>query len=190
MDRDTDVSQAAALLEEAGYRGEPITIGVYGIHVQDAKWLQKELSRYGINLEVRVENWLTIREPESVSRLDCMLYCVVFAEDEVCLIELFEQSGNFMREQLDHELLGWVSGKIESALACRTEQERWSHLSDIEGRLREEAHVSFLLHKKLNTFYNPNIKGVGVNSLGWIDFKDIWLERKDDAASSVRIHTK
>jgi MarR-like DNA-binding transcriptional regulator SgrR of sgrS sRNA len=118
-----------------------------------------------------------------------MLYCVVFAEDEVCLIELFEQSGNFMREQLDQELLVWVRDKIECALACRTGEERWSHLMDIEEKLREEAHVSFLLHKKLNTFYNPNIKGVGVNSLGWIDFKDIWLERKVDTESGVRIRT-
>lgn len=187
--RVADVSHAAALLEEAGYRGEPITIGVYGIHVQDANWLQKELSEHGIKVEVKVENWLTIRETESLSQFDCMLYCVVFAEDEVCLIELFEQSGNFMREQLDQELLVWVRDKIECALACRTGEERWSHLMDIEEKLREEAHVSFLLHKKLNTFYNPNIKGVGVNSLGWIDFKDIWLERKVDTESGVRIRT-
>ncbi|MDQ6423636.1 ABC transporter substrate-binding protein [Paenibacillus sp. LHD-117] len=180
-----DCERAAALLKESGYKGEPIRIGVYGIHEQDARWLQRELAAYGIVIEVQVETWLTVREPDVLRNFDCMLYCVVFAEDEVCMIELFEQSGNFMREQLDSELLAWVKEKIDAALACRTEEERWTQLMDIEGRLREEAHVSFLLHKKLNTFYNPNIKGVGVNSLGWIDFKDIWLEKETLSESSV-----
>jgi MarR-like DNA-binding transcriptional regulator SgrR of sgrS sRNA len=168
---------ALRLLKESGYNGETISICTYGIHEQDATWLQQHLFSYGIHVTVQVETWESIREEDILQNADCLLYCVVFAEDEVCLIELYEQTGNFLREHLDSRLLVWVKEQIDAALACKREEDRWKHLFAIENKLREETYVLFLLHKKLNTFYNPNIKGVGVNSLGWIDFKDIWLEQ-------------
>ncbi|WP_169081444.1 ABC transporter substrate-binding protein [Paenibacillus sp. PL91] len=174
--------QAVELLKASGYDGRAIRISTYGIHEQDALWLQRHLSAFGIEVVVQVENWRSIREPEVFQNADCLLYCVVFAEDEVCLIELYEQTGNFLREHLDPRLRGWVKEKIDLALACERAEDRWNQLFEIEKKLKDETHVLFLLHKKLNTFYNPNIKGVGVNSLGWIDFKDIWLERTNDAS--------
>ncbi|UUZ80707.1 hypothetical protein LJK88_38690 [Paenibacillus sp. P26] len=42
--------------------------------------------------------------------------------------------------------------------------------------LNHEHVVMFLLFKELQTFFNPSVRGVTVNSLGWIDFKDIWLQ--------------
>ncbi|MBP3963447.1 hypothetical protein [Paenibacillus lignilyticus] len=49
-------------------------------------------------------------------------------------------------------------------------------MGEIEDRLREEGHVVFLLHKKTNTSYHPGIKGITMSSLGWIDFKDVWVQ--------------
>jgi len=172
-----NVERAMELLKQSGYQGELIKIATYGIHDKDARWLQRELTAHGIAVEVYLENWMSIRERKVLSDADCLLYCVVFAEDEVCMIELFEQTGNFLREHLDPELLEWVEAKIDNALACRGTDERWSELMDIEHKLRDETHVLFLLHKKYQMFYNPHIKGIGVNPLGWIDFKDIWLEK-------------
>ncbi|MEV5028056.1 SgrR family transcriptional regulator [Paenibacillus sp. LPE1-1-1.1] len=176
-----EFDHAAQLIQESGYDGESIRICTYGIHEQDALWLQRHMADFGINIAVQVETWESIRELDVLQSADCLLYCVVFAEDEVCLIELYEQTGNFLREHMDPRLLGWVKGKIDDALACQTAEDRWSHLLEIENKLKEDTLVLFLLHKKLNTFYNPNIKGVGVNSLGWIDFKDIWFEHAAEA---------
>lgn len=172
-----DAALALRLLEGSGFQGETIRIGTYGIHLHDADWLKKELGNYGVNVEVQAENWMSIRSRDVIDEVDCFLYCVVFAEDEVCMIEMFEQTGSLLREHLDTELLTWISSKIESALALKDQTERWNEWIAIENKLKEETHVLFLLHKKLNTFHNPHIKGVAINSLGWIDFKDIWLER-------------
>lgn len=180
-----DVQKALKLLEESGYQGETIRIGTYGIHLQDAEWMKRELSLYGINVEIQAETWLTIRRRTVIDEVDCFLYCVVFAEDEVCMIELFEQTGSFLREHLDPELLEWVSRKIEKALALKVPEERWKEWIKIERRLKEGTHMLFLLHKKLNTFHNPHIKGVAVNSLGWIDFKDVWVE--EDSAEKEQL---
>ncbi|MBD2869959.1 SgrR family transcriptional regulator [Paenibacillus arenilitoris] len=171
-----DAEPALALLRESGYDGKPIRICTHGIHEHDARWIQRELGKFGIPVEVKIESWDSIREPDVFHSVDLLLYCVVFAEDEVCLIELYEQNGNFLREHLDPGLRAWVKEKIDAALACRSAEDRREQLAIIENKLRDETHILFLVHKKLNTFYNPNIKGVGVNSLGWIDFKDIWLD--------------
>jgi len=32
---------------------------------------------------------------------------------------------------------------------------------------------------EMDTIYNLSIEGVSVHSLGWIDFKDIWMEKQD-----------
>lgn len=172
-----NVSLAMDLLKKAGYAGETIKIATYGIHEKDARWLQRELTSHGIAVKVQTENWMSIRERQVLQEADGLLYCVVFAEDEVCMIELFEQTGNFLREHLDPKLLQWVEHTIDKALACREADQRWEKLMDIERKLRDETHVLFLLHKKYQMFYNPHIKGIGVNPLGWIDFKDIWLEK-------------
>ncbi|MFC5650678.1 ABC transporter substrate-binding protein [Paenibacillus solisilvae] len=167
--------QAAELLKESGYSGETVRIGTYGIHVQDARWLQQNLASFGINIEVQAETWQTIRNPDVRSGVDGLIYCVVLAEDEVCLIETYEQPGNFLREHLDPRLREWVKGKIDLVLGSREAEERWRLLAEIEDKLREETHVIFLLHKKVDTFYHPTMRGVGVNSLGWIDFREVWL---------------
>ncbi|REK76665.1 SgrR family transcriptional regulator [Paenibacillus paeoniae] len=172
-----DVELALELLKRSRYGGERLKIGTYGIHEKDARWLQKELASYGIAVEIQLENWKSIRDEQVRQDVDCLLYCVVFAEDEVCMIELFEQTGNFMRDHLDPGLLQWVENKIDKALASRETDKRWKELMDIEYKLRDETHVLFLLHKKLQMFHTPHIKGIGMNSLGWIDFKDIWLEK-------------
>ncbi|CAG7616871.1 hypothetical protein ACFQI7_01885 [Paenibacillus allorhizosphaerae] len=44
------------------------------------------------------------------------------------------------------------------------------------GMMNHEHVILFLLFKELQTLYNPSVRGVSVNSLGWIDFKDIWLQ--------------
>ncbi|GKU78809.1 ABC transporter substrate-binding protein [Paenibacillus sp. L3-i20] len=169
--------KAMQLLLESGYCGEKIVIATYGKHVPSALWLEKVLTAYGINVEIQVETFLSIREPEVLNRVDCILFCNIFAEDEVCMIEMFEQNGNFIKEHLDKEMKVWVKEKIDSALMCKDPIDRWNVLMEIEIKLREETHLLFLTHTKMNTIYNPSIKGVSVNSLGWVDFKDVWMEK-------------
>ncbi|MFX3632795.1 MAG: ABC transporter substrate-binding protein [Candidatus Pristimantibacillus sp.] len=171
-----DVELATELLKSCNYEGESIRIGAFGIHEKDALWLKRHLAAFGINVEVQVETPENIRDLKVIQNVDCFIYCVVFAEDEVCFIELYEQTRSFLREHLDPHIRDWVKETIDKALACKSLEERWDYLMEIEKMLKDETYVLFLLHKKLNTFYYPNIRGVHVNSLGWIDFKDIWFE--------------
>ncbi|MDB4868951.1 MAG: transporter substrate-binding protein [Cohnella sp.] len=172
----SDAERAKALLQEAGYDGAPVTIYAKGVHEADANWIRKRCAEYGIAVNVRSSDWTDIWQKDFIREGDGILYGLVFAEDDVCEIETYEQAGSFLREHLEPDFREWAAGKIDEALAAHTTDERRKKLEQIETRIREEAHVLFLIHKKTNTTYQPGIKGVTTNQLGWIDFKTVWVQ--------------
>lgn len=162
------------LLLEAGYDGSPLVLYTHAGHEEDAGWIQRRCAEFGVRTQVHIEG------PESIhdvmNEAHWLLHALVLPEEEAGLIEGFEQEGSFLRELMGEELLAWATGRLDEALACGDRQERMRIYASIEARLREEAHVLFLLHMKFYTDYHPSLKGVRINSLGWIDFKDIWRE--------------
>lgn len=170
--------EARRLLRESGYDGSPIIMQTYGIHEADALWMKRKCAEFGIRLKVQVKSKDDIRKPEALASGHCILYNVVIAREEVCEIENYEQTGHFLKEYLHPEMIQWAGEQINLALASKSPEERRILFDGIESRLREEAHVTFLLHKKLHTHVHPTVRGVGLNSHGWMDFKDIWLERQ------------
>jgi MarR-like DNA-binding transcriptional regulator SgrR of sgrS sRNA len=172
----SDAELAKALLREAGYDGSPVTIFAKGIHEGDANWIRKRCAEYDVNIIVKSSQWTDTWHKDFIREGDGILYGLVFAEDEVCEIETYQQSGSFLKEHLDPEFRQWAVGKIDQALAARSSNERRKLLGEIEERIREESYVLFLIHKTTNTSYQPGIKGVTMNPLGWIDFKTVWVQ--------------
>jgi MarR-like DNA-binding transcriptional regulator SgrR of sgrS sRNA len=172
-----DERRALALLQESGYRGEPVEIFARGVHAEDAEWIRRRCAGFGIRIQVRAAEWThpdtTLETPR-----DAILYGIVFPEDDVCEIETYEQDGSFVKEHLTPELQAWAKDMIDQALQAPNAWERRKVLERIEGRLREEADVMFLLHKKVNTVYQPGIRGVTMSPLGWIDFKSVWVQSR------------
>ena len=116
----------------------------------------------------------TMLHPDVVNRMDCILHGLVLPGEEVCIIENYEQAGSIVKEFMDPSLQDWVNECIDDALGSERCEERLSILSNIEERLREEVHVSFLIHTRFFASLHPSYKGVVINNLGWLDFKQIW----------------
>ncbi|WP_052476341.1 ABC transporter substrate-binding protein [Cohnella kolymensis] len=174
-----DPDEALTLLKEGEYDGTPLTLGTCVNFITDAEWIKQRCAHFGIAVDiVRVDLCNAFQAPDVLKSVDCILYSVIFTEDEVCEIENYHQQGNYLRECLHPEMLQWAEQQINLALAAERPDERRQLLNAIEKRLYDEGHVLFLLHKKINTYIHPNVKGVGLNSLGWMDFKDIWLEAR------------
>ncbi|WP_186438269.1 SgrR family transcriptional regulator [Cohnella terricola] len=178
LNEDLDEEEARRLLRKSGYNGEELLLCTYGAHESDARWIEKRCAEFGVNAKVLIETHGSVRKRDIFPEVDCILFCLVFAVEDVCEIENYEQTGNLLKEMLRPDVHEWVTQQINHALACQDPGKRRELLDGIENRLRDEAHVTFILHKKMNTYVHPAVKGVGFNSLGWIDFKDIWLENR------------
>ncbi|QHW33529.1 hypothetical protein GZH47_23860 [Paenibacillus rhizovicinus] len=172
----SDGEQAKELLREAGYSGTPITLYTRRWHERDARWIQARCAEFGVTVDIRLIEGDECRDLGVLGQADSILYSLVFVEDEVCEIETYEQTGSFLNAHMEPGLLTWALGRIDLALAAETPDQRRFLLEEMEDRLREETQVMFLLHKRSNTSYKPELKGIALSPLGWIDFKDVWVQ--------------
>ena len=132
-------------------------------------WVVNRLAAWGIQIEtLDYDQW-----PES----DFVISGLVFPEDEVCEIEAYQHRDCVMQAYFDRERKEWITGRIDAAVAAESTDQRRMFLKEIEEHLRDEATVIFLHHRRLSTFLHPSVRGVSLNPLGWIDFKDVWLEQ-------------
>ncbi|MFB9326203.1 ABC transporter substrate-binding protein [Paenibacillus aurantiacus] len=163
-------------LRESGYDCEIFRLAIHEKHGRDARWIGERLGRWGIRTEVVVPaGGVCGADDESA---DGTLMNIVLAEDEVCEIETYEHESATLRRYLDSDRLNWVTGRIDEALKADSPEARRRIFRGIESMLREEACVVFLYHRRLNTLLHPSVRGVvRLNALGWIDFKDVWMEQ-------------
>ncbi|REE86114.1 MarR-like DNA-binding transcriptional regulator SgrR of sgrS sRNA [Paenibacillus taihuensis] len=169
-----DRNEADLLLRAAGYEGKPITMYAGTSHRTDAEWIQARCAEHGIPVNVQILTSYKLQR--DTSEADCVLYSIVLDQDDVCEIESYEQHGSFLKEHLQPEFREWAKLQIDLALAAKSTDERRIVLGQIEERLREESYVLFLVHRKNNAAFQPGLKGVTVSPLGWIDFKDVWVQ--------------
>ncbi|MCM3628453.1 SgrR family transcriptional regulator [Paenibacillus glycanilyticus] len=163
--------QIRSLLQNSGYGGETLRFAFHPKYKEDGAWVTDRLAKWGIQTEVLPYDSLLLA--------DFCISGLVFPEDEVCEIEAYAHRDSVMNNFFDAERKAWVFSRIDHALAAETMEERRMLLKEIEERLRQEAVVCFLHHRRLSTYLHPSVRGVSLNPLGWIDFKDVWLEEHD-----------
>ncbi|GIP56354.1 ABC transporter substrate-binding protein [Paenibacillus woosongensis] len=170
-----DRDAALQLLQESGYDGTPLDLITTLHQSEDASWFAEQCASVGINVRI---NYVTVSEcsDEGIgAEADCILTCLAFADDEVCQLETYLQSQSFIYNHMEHNLRRWIFGIAKEILATASIEARSALFQQIEFRLQDEAQFLFLVHRKINTYVHPSIRGIGINRLGWMDFKDIWL---------------
>ncbi|WP_246317000.1 SgrR family transcriptional regulator [Paenibacillus agri] len=167
-------------LRESHYDGSVIRFTAHENFEEDARWIVERLGQWGIHIDLKIVSWAEASVCSTpLHDEDLKIHSFILPEDEVCEIEAYEHGDSVFKSYLDDELLNWINGRIDEALSADTEVVRRQHLKVIEEHLRDEASVVFLHHRELRTYLHPTIRGVSLNALGWIDFKDIWLEKLD-----------
>ncbi|WP_152396134.1 ABC transporter substrate-binding protein [Paenibacillus guangzhouensis] len=172
-----DPDYARILLEESGYDGTPITLMTHDGHEHELRWIQQHCATYGVEVHIEIATAQSFRDLEVMHRVDGIMSCIVLAEDEVCLLEMYEQEGGYFKEFMLPEFQPWVRERLEQVLSTPDEAERRARLSAIERRVRDDGFMMFLLHNKVGTHSPPSVRGVGFNSLGWVNFKDVWVTK-------------
>ncbi|MGF7034731.1 MarR-like DNA-binding transcriptional regulator SgrR of sgrS sRNA [Paenibacillus mucilaginosus] len=164
----------AALLEESGCREEPLKLVTYPYHEADARWIADRAASFGVQVELTVRSTAEWGDTASLAEYDCQLYGVVVGGDEVRELELYLQ-GNFFAPLWDEATAEAVRQEAAGIFREAEEAGRRERLAKLEQRIRETHAVLFLVHKSTNTAFHQSVRGVRVNSYGWVDFDRIWF---------------
>lgn len=164
-------------LSQSSYDGTELQLVIHEKYERDGRWIVTRMTNFGIAVELFLANWTQVLDPKIISSADFTISGIILAEDDVCEIDMYEHEECISSTYLTPSLKCWILSKIDLALASESIQARRSHMRDIEARLREECHIIFLHHRQLNTYMHPSVRGASFNSNGWIDFKQIWLEK-------------
>lgn len=174
-----DPERVRAALRDSGYDGSPLRLSAPEKYAKDARWIVRRLADWGIRAELVAGALSGACHTDNSTDADMSISGIVFAEDEVCEVEFYEHGDYLVQHYLDPERIAWIRRQLDSALGAETDRERRMILREIEERMRDEASIIFLYHRRLNTYLHPSVRGASLNSLGWLDFKDIWLEAHD-----------
>lgn len=170
-------SQIKELLLASGYDGSELRLFIHEKYELDGRWIQSRLERYGVHVDLFVADWKQSADPEIIESGDFTVSGLVLGEDEVCEIDLYEHEACLTSAYLNSSLKAWIVERVDRALAAYSADERRSHLREIETRLRDECYIHFLHHRRLSTYMHPSVRGASFSSHGWINFKQIWLEK-------------
>ncbi|XEC92645.1 ABC transporter substrate-binding protein [Paenibacillus tarimensis] len=142
----------------------------------DAKLLRQLYLEAGIDLSITI---LPVKEFKGERRLraDLLLFAVMLDNDaELRLTDLYHS----MLRHLDPNLSNQVKLMLESIMQEPSPLRRRERFIQIERLLIGHHALLFLYKKQLKTAFHPSVKGISLDSLGWVQFKDIWFGRPRD----------
>ncbi|UJF34046.1 ABC transporter substrate-binding protein [Paenibacillus hexagrammi] len=165
------VNDVKQQLVNSGYRGETLILATIPQYEFDARAVQEVCRRAGIQLDIRL---LPAEEFKGETRMsaDLLLFAVMLDEHrELRLIDLFKS----MQEHAMPDVKNWMDDKLEHILTESNASERARHFVEMETMLKHRHSLLFLYRKHLKTAFHPSIRGISLESLGWVRFRDLWF---------------
>lgn len=170
-----DHSQIISLLQESGYQGETLRLLTSPYHEEDAIWIQERCESYGIHMEIDVREPAEFADRNCLPEHDCQLYGNVFSSDQISELEMYLQK-NYFLPAFDKALAEAINEQI-----CLIFQEpdrlvREHLLANIEAMIKENYAVLYLVQKTTHTSFHKSVRGVSINTSGWLEFQKVWLQ--------------
>ncbi|MFD0710377.1 ABC transporter substrate-binding protein [Paenibacillus sp. GCM10027626] len=158
-------------LAAAGYRGEVLLLATIPQYKADAELIGQLCARAGIQLQIQL---LPAEKFKGEARMsaDLLLFATMLDEHrDLRLIDLFKSMQQHMLPKMKQELELALQGVLAEPAAER----RMERLMLIEEQLKKRGLLLFLYRKHLKTAFHPSIRGISLESLGWVQFRDIWF---------------
>lgn len=171
-----DLEKVKELLRQGKYGGEPFKLFTLGSKDM-AQWIEQQCRRVGIAIEIVN---LPKNDPFTIEDLlgaDCILYGVAINEPaDLELTDMFLNPhvpiygflNQDMRSELDREMVEILGEPLY--------EKRIQHIMKIEKRIKESYQLLFLLYGSRQAVYHPAMRGVSINALGWVDFRNVWFQ--------------
>ncbi|UFJ40346.1 SgrR family transcriptional regulator [Brevibacillus humidisoli] len=166
--------EITALLHASGYQGETFRLTTTKYHETDAAWIRERCKSFGIDMEVDIREPSHLAIHHSSPDYDCQLYGNVFVDDEICELEMYLQK-NYFLSAFDQQTAEAVTKATESIFRESDELERHRKLTRLEHLIRQTYSILYLVHRKKSTSFHRSVRGVTINSSGWLNFHKIWF---------------
>jgi SgrR family transcriptional regulator len=163
------------LLKDSCFQGEVIMLCTIPQYEADAILLQNACQAAGIDLQIRL---LPLEQFQGEQRMqaDIILFAVMLDNDtELRLIDLYKSMqqhvGQAVKLQMEHYMQAIIHEIDPPA--------RTTKFIALERMLKEIHAIHFLYRKQLKTVYHPSVKGISMDSMGWVEFKNIWFRSSE-----------
>ncbi len=158
-------------LRQAGYEGQTLTLATIPQYKSDADMISRLCGQAGVCLEVRL---IPAEQFKGEARMgaDLLLFAVMLDEHrELRLIDLYRS----MQQHAPKSVRAGLEDKLDSLLGEPEPERRAVIFRELEAGLRHRSRLLLLYRKQLKTAYHPSVRGISLESLGWVRFKDIWF---------------
>jgi SgrR family transcriptional regulator len=176
------LSDGEILHNEIDLNVESLVLCTIPQYEADALLLQNACQMAGINLQIRL---LPLEQFQGEQRLqaDFILFAVMLDNDtELRLIDLYKSMqqhvGQAIKLQMEHHLQAIIH-EIDPTT-------RTAKFIALERMLKDIHAIHFLYRKQLKTVYHPSVKGISMDSLGWMEFKNIWFRSSETPTAYSR----
>ncbi len=166
-----EINAIKKALLAAGYNGESLVLATIPQYAADARIIQQVCAKSGVPLEISLIDAEQFKGTARMSA-DLLLFAVMLDEHrELRLIDLFKS----MQQHAQPEMHERLEKSIRAILSEPGTERRAAIFKQIEAELKERHSLLFLYRKHLKTAFHHSVRGISLESLGWVRFRDIWF---------------
>ncbi|MGO4548774.1 ABC transporter substrate-binding protein [Paenibacillus sp. 2TAB23] len=168
---EADLATIKRELASSGYKGERLVLATIPQYAADADIIRQVCERSGIPLEISL---IPAEQFKGSARMsaDLLLFAIMLDEHrELRLIDLYKS----MQQHALPDVHDMLEQRIRAIQSEMDRSLRTNMFMDIEEQLKERHSLLFLYRKHLKTAFHPSVRGISLESLGWVRFRDIWF---------------
>lgn len=145
-------------------------------HERDADWLQQELRKIGIELHIRRVPYDMLGHPDTLAAADLwLLEQPVDADDEAAMWAILGSDQSPLRSCLSPDRRNELERRLGQLQLEKSRSARLQGLSRLERELLGERAVVLWYRWRQMASFPPELQGVSISSLGWVDYKALWF---------------
>lgn len=169
-----DIGQLRRELAESRYDGQPLKMMTISQYAADAHLVAGLLEKVGFAVTVSIVHAGSFK---GVARMesDLLLFATMLDEHrELRLIDLYKS----MQQHMLPTAKGCVERSLQRIMSEPDVGERRKLFIGIERQLQERHSLLFLYRKALKIAFHPAVRGIALESLGWVRFRDLWFKQE------------
>lgn len=146
-------------------------------HERDAEWLRRELGKRNVPIHIRMIDYDALHHPDTLAEADLfLLEQPVDADEEAAMWAILASDQSRLRSCLTPDRLHRLELQLAQLSLEPLRSERLRGLIRLEQELLNDGSVIVWYRWRQLATFPPELQGVKIGPLGWVDYKDLWFK--------------